>query len=48
MLIIHLLGVLLGVALGLLTVEPVLSLCLGKLVYFSSSEASEHLFGESM
>lgn len=48
MLIIHLLSVLLGVTLGLLTVEPVLSLCLSKLVYFSSSEASEQLLGESM
>ena len=48
MLIIHLLGVLLGVTLGLLTVEPVLSFCLSKLVYFSPSEASEQFLGECM
>jgi hypothetical protein len=48
MLIVHLLSVLLGVALGLLTIKPVLSLCLSKLVYFSSSEASEQLLGEGM
>ena len=45
-LVIHGLGVLLGVVLGLLTVDEVHSLGLGELVDLSTGQTDKHLLGE--
>lgn len=48
MLVVHVLNVLLGVVLGLLTVDEVHALGLGQLVNLSTGKANEHLLGELM
>lgn len=47
-LLVHVLGVLLGVVLGLLAVNPVHTLGLGELVDLAADEASDELLGESV
>ena len=47
-LLVHVVGVLLGVVLGLLAVHPVHTLGLGELVDLAADEANEELLGESM
>jgi hypothetical protein len=47
-LLVHVMGVLLGVALGLLAVHPVHTLGLGELVDLTADEADEELLGESV
>lgn len=46
MLVVHVLNVLLGVVLGLLTVDEVHALGLGQLVNLSTGKTDEHLLGE--
>jgi hypothetical protein len=48
LLVIHILNVLLGVVLGLLTVDEVHALGLGQLINLSTGKTNEHLLGELM
>jgi hypothetical protein len=48
MLIVHLLRIITSLSLGLLLVEPVLTLRLGQLVYLRTSESGEEFFGKGM
>lgn len=48
MLVVHILNALLGVVLGLLTVDEVHALGLGQLVNLSTGKTNEHLLGELM
>jgi len=47
-LVIHIFNVLLGVVLGLLTVDKVHALGLGQLINLSTGKTNEHLLGELM
>lgn len=46
MFVVHVLRLLLGLPLGLLPVEPVLALGLGKFIDFGAGKSSEEFFGE--